>query len=575
MLDGKWGIGKSYFIKNKLYPRLDKQESINCAIISLYGINNLSEVSKSIYLQLRLHLNKANTEKNRIKTLAVNTVVRSIIGYLKIDMSDENISDLYESICLDNTLIILEDIERSSIDIFDILGYVNDLTENNDAKILLVTNEDAVLYNNIKGDLQDMEKKIDKDSELTKKYLQEKEKTISDTIKFKGNYKDAIKAIISDMNFDDSDKMYFTEKESIKIIAELASNGGICNLRTFIFACQKTVDIFSKIKRANKNYDFDFRKNIFYGIIAFCKKLKNNETTNWDADANLISLKLGNYQYPLFRFCYNYILYQEFEYSDIDIAYAALQDLKQYNTNYNMPNDEDFDVINNYYLHTEKEVINSLMNLENKLKANPVLIPVKHYGVLANLLTIMHKLLNYDYTPILDVMCENVKGAESKIDCYLLFEFGVNFEKQDEEIIYKEITEKLINSMQTDTHEHFILSKNEYKNTTAFCETINSNKTSILKKGKFTSRIDIDEFVNMIKKALPSELQQMRKVFKSIYLSFEQNSFVQEEIHALDELKSRILLTQTQDNFDRIKQLQLQWFIKNIDEYIESLKEYI
>lgn len=79
MLDGQWGIGKSYFIRNKLYPQLNKRENINCANISLYGIADLAEVSKSIYLQLRLHLEKESSEKDAAKSLAVSTVFRETV----------------------------------------------------------------------------------------------------------------------------------------------------------------------------------------------------------------------------------------------------------------------------------------------------------------------------------------------------------------------------------------------------------------------------------------------------------------------------------------------------------------
>lgn len=569
MLDGQWGIGKSYFIRNKLYPQLNKRENINCANISLYGIADLAEVSKSIYLQLRLHLEKESSEKDAAKSLAVSTVFRSISGHLKITTSEKKLRKLYHSIDLTNAFIILEDIERSSIDILDILGYVNDLVENSHAKVLLVANEDAILYDS-DSSLWDFNKKVEKDPEITKLYYIEKEKTISDTIRFHGNYVTALKTIIWDMDFDENDKKLFTADDSIEIIKDLVSNKESCNLRTFIFACQKTVDIFSKL---GKEYNFDFKKNIFYGIIAFSKKLKNNEPINWDADTNLVSLELGNYRYPLFRFCYNYILYQEFEEDDIDNAYVALQDLKQYDANYNISRDEDFNVIASYYLYTEREVNESLIQLEKKLKNNPSLIPIKHYGILANSLTIMHKILNYDYQSILEVMCQNIKGAENKIDSYVLFKFGVHFDEEDEELIYKEITEQLIKSMRVDIHSHLKAFKSD--DLSELCKLINSNKDSIIKSGKFASNMDIDEFGKLIIKASPNQIHQARQVFQDIYAAFQQDSYLQEEIHSLDKLKSIIVVIQKQDSLDKIKQLQLKWFIENIDKYIKLLKERI
>ena len=41
------------------------------------------------------------------------------------------------------------------------------------------------------------------------------------------------------------------------------------NLRSFIFGCQKTIDIFEQI---DEELDDDFCKSIFYSNIAFCLK---------------------------------------------------------------------------------------------------------------------------------------------------------------------------------------------------------------------------------------------------------------------------------------------------------------
>ena len=51
MLTGGWGTGKSYYIHNFLEPFLKEPENgkHRCAIVSLYGLKNTSEISKRIY----------------------------------------------------------------------------------------------------------------------------------------------------------------------------------------------------------------------------------------------------------------------------------------------------------------------------------------------------------------------------------------------------------------------------------------------------------------------------------------------------------------------------------------------
>ncbi len=51
MLTGPWGTGKSYYIQNELKPFLEKKENggHSCVIVSLYGLKDTAEISKSIF----------------------------------------------------------------------------------------------------------------------------------------------------------------------------------------------------------------------------------------------------------------------------------------------------------------------------------------------------------------------------------------------------------------------------------------------------------------------------------------------------------------------------------------------
>lgn len=64
-------------------------------------------------------------------------------------MNDADLQDLYQSIDLSGELVILEDIERLGIDIFDVLGYVYNLVEEDGVKMLLVANEDEIIQYSI------------------------------------------------------------------------------------------------------------------------------------------------------------------------------------------------------------------------------------------------------------------------------------------------------------------------------------------------------------------------------------------------------------------------------------------
>jgi len=151
MLTAPWGIGKSYYIQNSLIPHLEQNTDKRCVVISLYGLNDIKEISKAIYFEIRTKdicvknenskvrkiLNKVikgtcvKNEKVQAGKIVGKTIFKGALSIVGIDFSlkDADLEKLYSSINLTNKLIILEDLERSSISIKHVLGFVNNLVE--------------------------------------------------------------------------------------------------------------------------------------------------------------------------------------------------------------------------------------------------------------------------------------------------------------------------------------------------------------------------------------------------------------------------------------------------------------
>ena len=105
-------------------------------------------------------------------------------------MSKEELNELYKSVDLKDKLLIFEDVERSSINIINLLGYVNSLVERDGAKVLLVANENEILGKtefDLSRTLDGKKNNVVKRQLLedVKQYLRIKEKTISDTIQWR------------------------------------------------------------------------------------------------------------------------------------------------------------------------------------------------------------------------------------------------------------------------------------------------------------------------------------------------------------------------------------------------------
>lgn len=296
MLTAGWGTGKSYYIQKKLIPFLAKKENgaYSCLVVSLYGLKTIEDISKNLYLESRLKFLRKKSEKAAAGELVAKTIVNGIISLWGVDLykSERTLQKLYQSIDLSQKLVIFEDIERSKIDIVDILSYTYNLVEQDNVKVLLVANEDEIL------------KHHNSEPEETSIYLAIKEKTISDTISYKGNLRTAISKLIK--QFNNITLNQFTSDDNIDAIIDTMKTLNNYNLRSFQFACQKTSDIFQKIGVASDKYI----QAIFFSVLVFTMQIKNGNFPDWEG-TDYLSTKLGTGKFPLYRFCYDYIRWQE------------------------------------------------------------------------------------------------------------------------------------------------------------------------------------------------------------------------------------------------------------------------
>ena len=283
MLSADWGTGKSHFIQHDLIPHLaldkddqfkDKEKKHNCIVVSLYGLTQLSDISKSIYLEVRTskikkwvsaisnkipkRLRIASQEVISIGSGIGKTILKGVAGHSGVDLniSDKDLKKIFKSIDLSGKLLIFDDIERTKINILEFLGYVNSLVEQDGIKVLLVTNEAEIFQFQSENVVQSTEGQPN----LAEKYRKIKEKTISDTIQFEGDNFEAIKQIIR--SFNSETLQAFAEDKYIKEIMRLMEEQKCYNLRSLIFACQKAKDIYEFSDKLDLE-DKEFSKCIF------------------------------------------------------------------------------------------------------------------------------------------------------------------------------------------------------------------------------------------------------------------------------------------------------------------------
>ena len=567
MLTADWGTGKSYYIQNELIPFLGKEEngSYSCVVVSLYGLKSVEEISKSLYLESRMKFLPKGSEGFETGKFAVKTVVKGITSFLGVDLSktEEELQDLYQSVDLSGKLIILEDIERSGINILEVLGYINNLVEQDEVKVLLVANEDEILkYHDSKPDKNGRTYKIP--DENTAIYLETKEKTVSDTISYFGDINTAISNLILSFNNEMLNK--FTVEDQINDIVTMMMLRENLNLRTFLFACQKISDIYSKLGVI----DDETARTIFFSVLSLAMQIKRGYFPNWEG-SDSISTKLGFGNFPLYRFCYDYIRWQEFDVNKVQEALEAHKKLKLYDPHGESIYDEDLRTVFDYYEHSEEEVLTALKSVESRLD-NSEDIPIYCYNKLAYSLVACHTILEFDYDSCMSKMISNMQQHGKEIDSDLLFLNRFEFEDEIEKREFIDFSQTLRDAVGVSTHTAFDFS---YKpeDIHSFYVYVTKNEAKVTAGHAFISKFKLDRLVDMIFVCNPNQLHDWRGVLWAVYRNSTKADFLETDRLFIEELINKLSskLSEGKSGMDRIVLFQMDLLVKNLQKFIEQL----
>lgn len=581
MLTAPWGKGKSYFVQNELIPYLEENGDYQSVVVSLYGVGSLAEISKSIYFEVKrlgikkklkpalekIHQvtvsdsgKKVSPELMPVAKIAGATVIKGITNFVGIDLKSENLEELYNSIDLSGKLLVFEDIERSRIDIIEFLGYVNAIVEQDNVKVLLISNENELIHYTQKETGEDGKKKLVRGyTESSLQYLRVKEKTISDTLHFEGNIKNAVVAIMKQYNCKQFD--YFCSGEQLLDMEQFLHSASIDNLRTFIFACQKTFEIFEELVDFNLKYEY--LECIFYGIILFSKSIKCGIFPSWEG-TEYLSSKLTGSKIPLFRFCYEYIRWHEFDKSAIHPTIKAYDEYRMIN----QTNDTDLSVVFNYYVLTEANVLKALKSIDDRLDT-PFDVPLCMYDKLAYYLVKIHCSLDYDFSSIRQKMLNNLKtnGQNISIERLMLryFEFDTEKEKDLFKNFKKDIEESIKNS-QRDTGGF------SYK--PAEIGELKKKANNITRYShRFISLYNLQKLVDMLFQCNAQQLDDFRAVMLSVYRNALSEQFETDDREFMENMLD--LINNKKENlprgFDRIQLLQINYLCENLRMFISRL----
>ncbi len=567
MLTGEWGSGKTYYIENELTHFL-KNKNIAVVSVSLYGLDDVAMISKSIYMELRLHpLMRKYSEMTTTGVVVAKNIVKNIPVFhgIRWDISDRDLKKLYKAINLKDKLIILEDFERSNINIDNLLGYINGLVERDRAKVLIVANENEIL-----------KKKAGKNSEINRdncdegvhRYLQMKEKTISDTVEFNCEFKHAAQQIIKDFDNKILSGMFERNTEWFEEISRTIPYVCRKNLRTFIYAVQKTIDLIEKIDE--NGYEEDFFYCLLHGIICLSAKVKADEFPEWDEDKNL-SMKLGTKNMPLMKFAYDYIRWQSFDSECVNQTYEEYKRFKIFERDI-IYHDRDFKVLENFSIETEKNVLGALRNVERRLQKIDE-ISVYLYSRLAYYMIYVGSIVEFAYTGACNIMISNIKEiskkGEIKIEELNFHIYDIEDEKLNQE--YKEFVKRLSAAIeQENRRQKFSCNPDDIK--TLYID-ICKNEKKYIEGHSFLNKYDPYMIKEMLKSCTSGQMSDFRGILFAVYRDASKNQFDKKDVEMMKLLLELIEEIYNEENeWDKIQVKQIKWLQENLEQFIRQME---
>lgn len=309
MLNGEWGSGKTHFWNNKIKKKIESMQlngkRYTTMYMSLYGISNLEEISKKIFMETTQLMDK------NLRRFMNSKGQETIPEYAKtgIDMANffgvtqnGNKLDYAEFFATDDKVLCFDDLERANVDVIDILGYINNFVEHDHIKTIIICNEKE-LATKLKSSNLEMKTFIatyllDKQNELNKSdkpmvekiqdkiehvfdkandYERIKEKLIGETFEYAPKFDYIINGIL--MRYENNPELIRFLRENTGIIISTFNRSGTRNLRILKHALNDFKKIYEMVNKSYSNTSNRVMQTMLIFTIAVSFEIKAGKIT--------------------------------------------------------------------------------------------------------------------------------------------------------------------------------------------------------------------------------------------------------------------------------------------------------
>ena len=309
MINGEWGSGKTYFWNNKIRNKIESMQvngkKLTTIYMSLYGISNLEEISKKIFIEttqlmdknLKKYMN--SNEQTTIPEYAKTGL--DMANFFGVTQNGDKI-DYEKFFSTDDKVLCFDDLERANVDVIDILGYINNFVEHDHIKTIIICNEKelatklkssnlemktfiATYLLDKQGELNTTDKpmvekiqdKIEHVFDKANDYERIKEKLIGETFEYAPKFDYIINGIL--MRYENNPDLIRFLRENTRLIILTFERSGTRNLRILKHALNDFQKIYEMIEKNYPNTNNRIMQTILIFTIAISFEIKAGKVT--------------------------------------------------------------------------------------------------------------------------------------------------------------------------------------------------------------------------------------------------------------------------------------------------------
>lgn len=293
LVTGRWGCGKTYLIEHSLSECKEIKSQYVIVRVSLFGESSPDSVRKKAkFAALTCDAMKesnigdaqAQRQKFASKAASFTRFATTILGMgeaansvFALDWVD--VFDFPKTIDEKPVVLVFDDFERTTMNIQDLLGCINEFVETLRIKTIIIANEEAIyrkaVYatDEVFNDLSEADvpaNEVDQIEVPKITYAEIKEKVISRTVRHSPNYEEIVEQIVSEYNGTEKYKEFL--KGCLSIIQRVFRESKSDNIRSLVSGLQN----FERIYNCLTYYDEKIYQQLFSTFLALVFESKCN-----------------------------------------------------------------------------------------------------------------------------------------------------------------------------------------------------------------------------------------------------------------------------------------------------------